>query len=351
MDVTINHIETINEKYNVDIPLYFMVSFNTEKRIRNYIDNLKSTVYIKTFEQSTFPRLKRSNMTPMSDEAYHEYNKTCFYPPGHGEVYERLVLSGIIDELIKNGKEYIFISNIDNLGATIDIGILEYFVNSKKEFMMEVTPKTIADVKGGTIIKYENKLRLMEIAEVPEENKDEFKSIEKFKVFNTNNLWLNTNSIKSKYKDIKSPVIYNRKIVNDIEIVQLETAMGAAISNFDSTCINVSRDRFMPVKKTIDLFIVQSNLTEFDENGKLVLRNTDLLPIIEFSNEYKNLYDYSTFFKEGIPDVKYLKKLVIKGPILFGKNVSISGSVTLENKTNTICEIKEQYSDETVLFL
>lgn len=49
-----------------------------------------------------------------------------------------------------------FISNIDNLGATVDLGILNFLLggdNSNKcEFLMEVTDKTRADVKVGMII-------------------------------------------------------------------------------------------------------------------------------------------------------------------------------------------------------
>jgi len=50
----------------------------------------------------------------------------CFswYPPGHGDVYESFYNSGLLQQLLDKGKEYVFISNIDNLGATVDISIL-----------------------------------------------------------------------------------------------------------------------------------------------------------------------------------------------------------------------------------
>ena len=42
----------------------------------------------------------------------------------------------------------IFLSNIDNLGATVDMNILTNLVqNPETEFCMEVTDKTRADVK------------------------------------------------------------------------------------------------------------------------------------------------------------------------------------------------------------
>lgn len=80
-------------------------------------------------------------------------------------------------------------------------------IDSGAEFLMEVTDKTKADVKGGTLIDYDGSIRLLEIAQVPSEHTEEFKSgtsgslkigrppnftpVRKFKIFNTNNLWIN----------------------------------------------------------------------------------------------------------------------------------------------------------------
>ncbi len=47
-----------------------------------------------------------------------------WYPPGHGDIYESFNNCGLLTELINQGKEYVFISNIDNLGATVDMSIL-----------------------------------------------------------------------------------------------------------------------------------------------------------------------------------------------------------------------------------
>ena len=45
--------------------------------------------------------------------------------------------------------------------------------------------------QGGTLCEYMKKVRLLEIAQVPKEHVDEFKSVKKFRIFNTNNLWIN----------------------------------------------------------------------------------------------------------------------------------------------------------------
>ena len=71
-----------------------------------------------------------------------------------------------MEEFLEDGKEFCFISNIDNLGATVDLNILNMVISNNREFVMEVTDKTRADVKGGTLINYEGHLRLLEAAQV-----------------------------------------------------------------------------------------------------------------------------------------------------------------------------------------
>ena len=79
----------------------------------------------------------------------------------------------------------------------MDLGILKEIITEGSEFIMEVTDKTRADVKGGTLINYEGHLRLLEVAQVPKDHLEEFKSVKKFNVFNTNNLWISLDSIKT----------------------------------------------------------------------------------------------------------------------------------------------------------
>ncbi|KAL5727275.1 UTP--glucose-1-phosphate uridylyltransferase [Ranunculus cassubicifolius] len=67
--------------------------------------------------------------------------------------------SGKLDALLSQGKEYVFVANSDNLGAIVDLKILNHLVDNKNEYCMEVTPKILADVKGGTLISYEGKVQ------------------------------------------------------------------------------------------------------------------------------------------------------------------------------------------------
>ena len=58
-------------------------------------------------------------------------------PPGHGDIYPSLLGSGMLQRLVAAGIEYLFVSNSDNLGATLDVDLLAYFVDSGKAFLME----------------------------------------------------------------------------------------------------------------------------------------------------------------------------------------------------------------------
>lgn len=54
----------------------------------------------------------------------HHLFPCSWYPPGHGDIYQSFYNSGLLSDFIDEGKEYMFVSNIDNLGATVDINIL-----------------------------------------------------------------------------------------------------------------------------------------------------------------------------------------------------------------------------------
>lgn len=190
-------------------------------------------------------------------------------------------------QFIAEGREYCFLSNIDNLGATVDLSILNKLLTEKSlnggpvEFVMEVTDKTKADVKGGTLIQYENKLRLLEIAQVPNEHVEDFKSVKTFKFFNTNNIWAKLSAIERVLNErtLNMEIIINHKTLeNGGRVIQLETAVGAAMKCFDGAIgINVPRSRFLPVKKTSDLLLVMSNLYSL-KGGSLMMSPQRMFP-------------------------------------------------------------------------
>eukprot|EP00055_Hartaetosiga_balthica_P003058 m.6293 g.6293 ORF g.6293 m.6293 type:complete len:492 (+) comp2574_c0_seq1:95-1570(+) len=331
LDLCVKQIEQMNREHGVKVPLILMNSFNTDEDTHKVIKKFKHAVDIKTFQQSQFPRVLKETLQPLPND-YSDLSE--WYPPGHGDLYRSMASSGLLDELIEKKKKWLFISNIDNLGATVDVNILKHInsLGDECEFVMEVTDKTRADVKGGTLIEYDGKIKLLEVAQVPKEHLEDFKSVNKFKVFNTNNLWVNLEAIKRKViAGMEMEVIENKKVLNDGRvIIQLEQAVGAAIQNFKAIGINVPRSRFLPVKKTSDLLLVMSNLYhlhggELRMSGQRVFKDT---PLIKLGDHFKKVKHFLQRF-EKIPDIIALDHLTVSGDVYFGRDVILRGTVII----------------------
>jgi len=251
-----------------------------------------------------------------------------------------------LQQLLDDGREYIFISNVDNLGATVDFKILNMMHEQQCEFVMEVTDKTRADVKGGTLIEYEGNAKLLEIAQVPADKVEEFKSIKKFKIFNTNNLWVNLKAIDRVLKNGQLDdidIIINPKVEKGRAILQLEIAAGAAIQYFrNGRGVNVPRSRFLPVKSTSDLFIVQSNLYSLD-HGELAMspqRAFPTVPLVKLGDNFKKVSDYMSRLR-GIPDIIELDQLTVSGDVTFGAHVVLKGTVIIVANHGSRIDIPE----------
>jgi UTP--glucose-1-phosphate uridylyltransferase len=116
LDLIVRQIEHLNATNKTDVPLILMTSFNTnEDTIRLVRKYANQQHRITTFNQSRYPRIRKDTQLPCPKDA--EDEKKAWYPPGHGDLYDALVRSGVLDQLLKDGKEYLFVSNSDNLGA------------------------------------------------------------------------------------------------------------------------------------------------------------------------------------------------------------------------------------------
>ena len=336
LEATIQQLYHYNTENKCNIPLILMNSFNTEDETHEYISKyLNNRINITSFTQNKFLKIDANTCLPIAKSL--NVDKNMFYPPGHGDMFQSIKSSGMLDKLLSQGIKYIFISNIDNLGATFDNSILNYMIKHNYDFIMELTNKTINDTKGGTVIRYNNQLNLLEASQVPKDKINEFSAI---KLFNTNNIWINLEAIKLlDTNSINLDIIVNHNMYNNTNIIQLETAVGSAIKYFHSCCINVPRTRFMPVKSSIDLFLLRSCFYEL-KNGYLKKIIDKPLPIINLPDSYKMIDCFEKYIKY-IPDISKLNKLYInKGYIKFSNNKSICGDIIIENlNDNDIYEL------------
>ncbi|MCA1794533.1 MAG: UTP--glucose-1-phosphate uridylyltransferase, partial [Desulfobacteraceae bacterium] len=210
-----------NRHLNPDVPLIFMNSFSTRP------DTLEALTAYPWLQQSALDmdfiqhKVPKVDATLLGPAEHPENTNLEWCPPGHGDVYAALVSSGMLDQLLENGYEYAFLSNIDNLGAVIDPAILGYFIENNYHFMMETADRTANDKKGGhlALLKY-GRLILREIDQCPQNDKDlqAFQDIQKHRYFNTNNLWIHLPTLQQiitqKNGVMPLPLIWNQKTVD-----------------------------------------------------------------------------------------------------------------------------------------
>ena len=116
LDLTVRQIEHLNTSLKVDVPLILMTSFNThDDTLRIIKKYANQQLRIVTFNQSRYPRINKETLLPCPKTA--DSDKSQWYPPGHGDLYNALVHSGVLDQLLAEGKQYLFVSNSYNLGA------------------------------------------------------------------------------------------------------------------------------------------------------------------------------------------------------------------------------------------
>ncbi|MDZ4181666.1 MAG: UTP--glucose-1-phosphate uridylyltransferase, partial [Candidatus Cloacimonadaceae bacterium] len=343
LDIIVRQILALRASTGYEVQLLFMNSYNTETDTLDYLKkypDLSRGDLPLSFVQNKFPRVRQDDLKPFE----HKDKQQMWNPPGHGDIYAALSASGLLDKLIDRGYRYAFVSNSDNLGATIDTAIPAYMEKHGIHFLMEVCERSETDKKGGHLCQDRHgQLLLREIAQCPPAEMDEFQDIELYKYFNTNNLWIDLKALQWNLIAgdgiMLLPLIINPKTIEDTPVYQLETAMGAAIGVFGkSIALQVPRQRFAPVKKNTDLLAIWSDVYELNDQYQIVLRRgLSSPPGIDLDEKYYGSIDQLLErFKDGVPSLIGCKSLKLNGDISFGEDVICEGrvSITATEKTH-----------------
>ncbi|MDV6029128.1 MAG: UTP--glucose-1-phosphate uridylyltransferase [Phycisphaera sp. RhM] len=324
----------------LSVPLVLMNSFSTAEQTDEAIAALGDLdVEVISFLQHQVPKIDAQTLEPAVWPADPSMQ---WCPPGHGDIYAALVTSGTLERLLQEGRRYLFVSNADNLGATLDLSILGHFIESGKSFLMEVADRTAADRKGGHLARRgDGQLLLREKAQCHGDEEEQFQDITKHRYFNTNNLWIDlvalSEFLQSNDGVVSLPTITNRKTVDPKDpsstpVYQLETAMGAAIEVLPNTdAIRVPRSRFAPVKTTGDLIAVRSDAYEVREDYSvgLIEQRNGVPPNVALDDRYfKKISDLDQRF-EDTPSLRSCETLTVSGNLKLASGITIEGSASL----------------------
>lgn len=342
LDVIVGQVRHVRSSLGVPLPLLFMNSFRTREdtlgALAGHTDLTVGDLPLD-FLQNREPKLRADDLTPVDWPADPSLE---WCPPGHGDVYTALETSGILDALLGAGFRYATVSNADNLGAAPDPAMMGWFAASGAPYAAEVCRRTPADVKGGHLVvrRSDRRLVLRETAQTRPEDAEAAADPAVHRYFHTNNLWFDLRVLRDTLDQRQGilglPLIRNEKTVDPTDptsprVVQIESAMGAAVEVFDgATAIEVDRSRFLPVKTTSDLLLLRSDVYGVGEDFRVRAQVGDPALVDLDKRFYGTIADFDARLPY-VPSMVQARSLVVRGDWRFGRGVEVRGDARLED--------------------
>jgi len=341
LDVIAQQVLAARAATGARLPLVLMNSFRTRDDTLTALEaypDLAVEGLPLDFVQNREPKLRADDLTPVEWPADPDLE---WCPPGHGDLYTALHASGVLQALLDAGFRYATVSNSDNLGAAPDARIAGWFAASGAPFGAEVARRTPSDRKGGHLVvrRSDGRIVLRETAQTLPEDADAASDISRHLYFNTNNLWLDLRAVADELARtggvLELPLIRNEKTVDpsdksSTKVIQIESAMGAAIEVFEGAAVlEIDRSRFLPVKTTNDLLVLRSDVYRLDDDGRLTAQVE--APFVDLDDEH---YKTIAAFDERVPATPSLldaSSLRVRGDWTFGADVEVTGDAVLDD--------------------
>lgn len=348
LDFICRQVLSVREQYQQPLKFMLMNSFSTSADTKAFLqekypslaENYEEEVEVM---QNKVPKILQEGLAPAT---YPEDPECEWVPPGHGDFYAALLGTGKLDKLLADGYKYMFVSNSDNLAATLDLKLLTEFAGKNHDFMIEFAERTEIDMKGSHLAQFKDSGRYLvrELNQCVAGEESDFRDITKHKYFNTNNMWINLIALKKAMNEHKGmlplPVVRNKKTVcptdlSTAKVLQLESAIGSAFSFFDkASAMVIPRTRFAPVKSCNDMLAVRSDCYVVTSDHRLVLAETrkGKPPVIILADQYYNFFNLmEKLTPNGTPSLVECERLEIKVPIAFEPSARIIGNVVIDS--------------------
>ncbi len=347
LDIIVGQVRAARQATGARLPLLFMNSFRTRDDTLAALDRYPDVAVDGLpvdFLQNREPKLLAADLTPVS---WDQDPALEWCPPGHGDLYPALHASGVVVALLEAGFRYMCVSNSDNLGATPDATIAGWFAASGAPYAAELCRKTPADVKGGQLVirKADGRIVQRETAQTHPDDVAVSLDATRHPFFHTNNLWFDLEALAAELERtsgvLELPLIRNDKTVDPADssspkVVQIESAMGAAVAVFEgATAIEVERSRFLPVKTTNDLLVLRSDVYALTPD--YLLEAQAPAPLVDLDKDYYKLIDgFTERFAAGAPSLRDADSLTVRGDWTFGSGVRAEGKAALAGNGGTV---------------
>lgn len=226
------------------VPLWMMTSQATDGPLREALGARLDGDTIATFEQHVSLRL-----TPEGELFLDHEGKPSVYATGHGDLPDALRQSGLLAKFRAHGGRYVWIANIDNLGATVDPAILGLHIAHGGPLTVELVDKLTGD-RGGGPVRWNDRRIICEEFRLP-------KGFDpaSVPVFNTNTFLVTARALDE--LDMPWTYVEVEKKAEGRTAVQFERLLGEITVALEPEMLRVSRDgtasRFLPVKDVPEL--------------------------------------------------------------------------------------------------
>ncbi|HET9957866.1 MAG TPA: UTP--glucose-1-phosphate uridylyltransferase [Polyangiaceae bacterium] len=244
LDLRLQEIESNRQKYGKAPPLWLMASYSTEGPLRQALGARVDHDKIGLFTQFISLRV-----TPEGELFLDAQGKPSEHAKGHGDFPEALQRSGLLQRFVDGGGRVVMLTNLDNLGGTLDPAIIGWHVKHGQPVTMEVVDKLPSD-RGGIPIYVDNVLSMLEEFRIP----PSFDPAT-VRVFNTNVFHFDARALN----ELKMNWTYfqvNKK-VDSKPVVQFERLVNEIAGKLPTRYLLVPREgvesRFLPVKDNEEL--------------------------------------------------------------------------------------------------
>lgn len=244
LDLRLREIDSLERIYSVAPPLWLMTSHSTDEPIRDALGAHVDGERIGVFSQFLSLRL-----TPKGDVYVGADGRPSEHAPGHGDLPEALKKSGLLTKFVNRGGRVVMVTNLDNVGGTLDPAIIGWHLSHGQPVTSEVVDK-VADDRGGIPVRVDGKLCVLEEFRIP-------KGFDpaSVRVFNTNVFHFDARALH----DLDIPWTYFRvtKKVDEQPVIQFERLVNEITSFLPTRYLRVPRNgvdaRFLPVKDNEEL--------------------------------------------------------------------------------------------------
>lgn len=225
------------------VPTYLMSSFATHSEVTELGERYST----EAAPVHTFPQLISLRLAPDGKLFRDGDGALSPYAPGHGDLTFALRASGMLERFRQRGGRILYMSNVDNLAATLDPAVIGAHLDQGQAVTVEVVGKE--DDAGGAPARVDGKLQIVEAFRFPADFDQE-----SIPVFNTNSFVLDAEAID---RDFDLTWFAVNKKVKGEPAVQFEHLVGELTALLSTACLKVDRGgldgRFQPAKDPEEL--------------------------------------------------------------------------------------------------